>query len=147
MPEPWLSQKSARAIMNQYYGETPMHGWLGDEDQGQMGAWSSSAPLGLFQVDGGCRAKPIYEIGSPLFDRAVIDLNSRYYPGTTFVIETKNNSPANVYIQSATLDGKPWNKPWIYAEQVHRGGKLVLTHGAPGERAVGGRNGERATGQ
>ena len=106
-----------------------MQGWLGEEDQGQMGAWFVMSALGLFQVDGGCRTKPIYEIGSPLFDRAVINLDSRYYPGKTFVIETKNNAPANAYIQSATLNGQPWNKCWLYAEQVQQGGRLILTMG------------------
>jgi putative alpha-1,2-mannosidase len=85
--------------------------------------------IGLFQVDGGCRTRPIYEIGSPLFDRAVIRLDPRYYPGKSFVIETRNNAPANCYIQSATLNGEPWNKPWLYAEQVQHGGCLVLTMG------------------
>jgi predicted alpha-1,2-mannosidase len=126
---PWLTQKYARAIMNQYYGDTPMHGWLGDEDQGQMGAWFVMSAIGLFQVDGGCRTRPIYEIGSPLFDRAVVRLDPRYYPGKSFVIETRNNAPANCYIQSATLNGQPWSKPWLYAEQVQRGGCLALTMG------------------
>ena len=60
-------------------------------------------------MDGGCRVDPIYELGSPLFPRAVIHLDPRYYPGEKFVIETHNNSPKNVYIQSATLDGQPHN--------------------------------------
>ena len=37
--KPWLTQKWTREIMNKYYGVTPYHGWLGDEDEGQMGAW------------------------------------------------------------------------------------------------------------
>jgi putative alpha-1,2-mannosidase len=68
----------------------------------------------------------IHEIGSPLFDRAVIDLDPRYYPGKTFTIETCNNAPANAYIQSATLNGKPWSKPWLFAVQIQQGGCLTM---------------------
>ena len=68
-------------------------------------------------------------IAAPLFDRIVIHLDPRYYPGKQFVIETKNNSPENCYIQSATLDGKPLERPWIYQSDVLDGGKLVLELG------------------
>ena len=37
--KPWLTQKWVREIMNEYYGDDPEGGWLGDEDQGQMGSW------------------------------------------------------------------------------------------------------------
>ncbi len=37
--KPWLTQNYTREIMNRYYGFHPLHGWLGDEDEGQMGAW------------------------------------------------------------------------------------------------------------
>ncbi|MCP4310961.1 MAG: glycoside hydrolase family 92 protein, partial [Bacteroidetes bacterium] len=51
--KPWLTQKWAREIMDRYYGSTPLHGWLGDEDEGQMGAWYVMSAMGLFQTDGG----------------------------------------------------------------------------------------------
>lgn len=37
--KPWLTQKYTRAILEKFYGSTPFHGWEGDEDEGQMGAW------------------------------------------------------------------------------------------------------------
>ncbi len=123
---PWLTQKWTRAIMDQYYGTGPINGWPGDEDQGQGGAWFVISAVGLFQTDGGARVDPIYEIGSPLFERTVIHLDSRHYPGDAFVIETRRSSPANPYIQSATLDGKPLQQPWLPVDKVTDGGKLVL---------------------
>ena len=65
--------------MERYYGYGIANAYLGDEDQGQMSAWFIMAALGLFQTDGGCRVDPIYEIGSPIFDKIDIDLNPDYY--------------------------------------------------------------------
>ncbi|MCD6394319.1 MAG: GH92 family glycosyl hydrolase [Planctomycetes bacterium] len=127
--KPCLTQKWAREIMNRYYGTGPVNGYPGDEDQGQMGSWYVMSAIGLFQMDGGCSTTPIYEIGSPLFDRIVIHLDQFYYPDKSFVIETENNSPDNVYVQSATLDGKPLNKPWFYHSELVDGGILKLKMG------------------
>lgn len=127
--KPWLTQHYTREIMNRYYGSTPLHGWLGDEDEGQMGAWYVMSAMGLFQTNGGASEKPFYEIGSPIFPKVTIELNSKYYPGKTFTIEARNVSDKNRYIQSATLDGKPLNKPWFYHSELVDGGSLVLEMG------------------
>ena len=127
--KPWLTQKWVSEIMETYYGEGPIDGWLGDEDQGQMGAWYVMSALGLFQMDGGASVDPVYEIGSPRFEKAIIHLDQDYYPGKEFIIEAKNVSKENFYIQSAKLNGKPLNKPWFYHTDLVKGGKLVLEMG------------------
>jgi len=127
--KPWQTQKWARRIMEVYYGEGPHDGWLGDEDQGQMGAWYVMSAMGLFEMRGGASVKPVYEIGSPVFDKITIHLNSNYYPAEKFVIEARNNSKENVYIQSAQLDGEPLEKPWFYHSELVDGGKLILEMG------------------
>lgn len=125
---PWLAQKWTREVMAHSYFAEPV-GYTGDEDQGQMGSYFVLMAMGLFEMDGGCSKKPIYEIGSPLFSRIVVHLDRKYYPGRQFVIEARNNSPENVYIQSATLNGKSLNKPWVYHSDVVKGATLVLTMG------------------
>ncbi len=135
--KPWLTQKWTREIMSRYYGLGPVNGYPGDEDQGQMGAWYVMSAMGLFEMDGGCAVKPIYEIGSPIFDKVTIHLDHKYYPGGRFVIRAKNNSPKNVYIQSATLNGKPLNKPWLYHSQLVEGGTLILQMGPEPNRQWG----------
>ena len=134
---PYLTQKWARAIVNQYYGDDPIDGWPGDEDQGQGGAWFVMSAMGLFQTDGGCRVRPIYEIGSPLFDRVTIHLDPRYYKGKQFVIEAPGNGPQNVYVRSATLDGRPLHRPWFYQSDLADGGRLVLEMGPEPNKAWG----------
>jgi predicted alpha-1,2-mannosidase len=127
--EPWLTQKWTHDILESYYGYNPADAYLGDEDQGQMAAWFNMCAMGLFQTDGGCRADPIYEIASPLYPKITIHLSKKYYGGKTFTIEAHNTSPENIYIQSATFNGKPLNQWWIRQRDVIKGGKLVLNMG------------------
>jgi len=126
---PWLTQKWVHEILERYYGTGPIDGYPGDEDQGQMGAWYVMSAMGLFEMDGGAAIEPTYEIAGPIFDRITIHLDKRYYKGDKFVIEVRNNSKENVYIQSAILDGKPLNNPWLYHRQLVDGGKLVFQMG------------------
>lgn len=134
---PWLAQKWAREIMERFYGLGPETGWPGDEDQGQMGAWYVMSAMGLFEMDGGASVDPIYEIGSPLFERITIHLDEDYYPGGTFVIEARNASDENKYVQSAWLDGEPLHRPWFYHRDLVDGGTLVLEMGPEPNKAWG----------
>ncbi|MBN2327109.1 MAG: GH92 family glycosyl hydrolase [Candidatus Omnitrophica bacterium] len=127
---PWKTQYWAREIMDKYYGDDPIDGWPGDEDQGQMGAWFVMSAIGLFEMDGGGSVDPFYEIGCPLFTKITIHLDPYYYSGETFVIEARNASQENRYVQSAMLDGKPLNRPWFYHRDLVDGGSLVLEMGS-----------------
>ncbi|KPK39826.1 MAG: hypothetical protein AMJ65_11105 [Phycisphaerae bacterium SG8_4] len=126
---PWLTQKWSRAIMQRYYGNGLANAYLGDEDQGQMSAWFVMAALGLFQTDGACRAEPIYEIGSPLYEKTVIHLGSRFGRGSTFTIEARNTSYRNMYVQSARLNGKKLETFRFPASELLKGGELILEMG------------------
>lgn len=134
---PWLTQKWSRAIMDRYYGYGVANAYLGDEDQGQMSAWFVMNAIGLFQTDGGTRMEPVYEIGSPIFERIEIDLGGRYGRGKTFVIEAENTSRINKYVQSATLNGKRLNSFKFPAQKLLNGGELVLEMGPEPNRDWG----------
>jgi predicted alpha-1,2-mannosidase len=127
--KPWLTQKWNRDILARFYGSGISNAYLGDEDQGQMSAWFIMSALGLFQTDGGTRSEPIYEIGSPLFEKITIDLGNQYNRGKQFIIEAKNSSFLNKYIQSATLNGRPLNNFWFPVSELLKGGKLELEMG------------------
>ena len=126
---PWLTQKYARAIMDAYYGATPYHGWEGDEDEGQMGAWFVMSALGLFEMDGGVTANPTFDLGSPLFARAVITLDPAFYPGGTLVITAANNAKDHPYVQEARWNGLPLAAPRLPFAAVAKGGRLELVMG------------------
>ncbi len=135
--QPWQTQKWARAIMDEYYGLGPEDGWPGDEDQGQMGAWFVMSSMGLFQMEGGASTEPFYELGSPLFEKVTIHLDNKYYDGDTFVIEAKEVSDKNKYIQSAELNGKSLDKPWFYHKDLVNGSKLTLQMGPEPNKSWG----------
>jgi putative alpha-1,2-mannosidase len=78
--------------------------------------------MGFYPVD---PSSPDYILGSPIFDQVTLHMGN----GKTFVIVAHNNSAANPFIQSATLNGKSWNKPWFSHSDIANGGKLVLEMG------------------
>lgn len=124
---PWLTQKWTRSICDEFYGTEPIHGYgYGqDEDQGQLGSWYVMTALGLFDVKGFTDAKPIVELGSPIFQQASIRLGN----GLRLTIEAKNNSATNVYVQSAEFNGKRLDNCWLYRDELMKGGKLVFVMG------------------
>jgi predicted alpha-1,2-mannosidase len=137
---PWLSQKWVRRIMEKAKSDiSPFGGYGGDEDQGQMGALNVLMAIGLFNVSGGCNQEPFYEITSPVFDRVIIHLNPEYYGSDRFVIEVENNIPGNIYIQSASLNGEPLDRPWFLHRELNNGSVLKLVLGDEPNRHWGAR--------
>jgi predicted alpha-1,2-mannosidase len=124
--KPWLTQKWTRIICNEFYGTEPLHGYgFGqDEDQGQLGAWYVMNALGLFDVQGHSSADPTFQFGSPIFDKVTIRLRNN--PKKTLVIETKNNSFKNRFIQKATFNNKRIENCWINREELMEGGTLIF---------------------
>jgi len=119
--EPWKTQAKVREVANAEYANLPS-GIDGDDDCGQMSAWFLFSAFGFYPVN---PASGDYMIGSPLFQRMSLRLTS----GKTFTVVAENNSDANVYIQSATLDGKSLAKPSISWEEIQSGATLHLVMG------------------
>ena len=119
--EPWKTQKRIRMLMEAWFRNDLM-GVCGDEDGGGMSAFYVFSAMGFYPVTAGL---PYYVIGSPLFEKVSIDLDN----GKTFTVVAKNNSADNKYIQSATLNGKPYNKTYFSHEDLVEGGTLELVMG------------------
>lgn len=119
--EPWKAQYHAREVMDKLYNATE-NGYPGDEDQGQTSSWYVLSAMGFYSV---CPGTDQYVIGSPKFEKTVITLED----GKQFTIEAKNNSKQNVYIQSATLNGKPFEQNWLSYTDIVNGGVLQLQMG------------------
>lgn len=92
-----------------------------------MSAWYVFGALGFYPVN---PVSGIYAIGSPVVSKAVLHLDSKYFSGRKFTVIAKNNSANNIYIQSATFNGKPLNRPWIRRDEVIAGGTLKLNMGS-----------------
>jgi predicted alpha-1,2-mannosidase len=119
--QPWKTQAKVREIANAEYSSTPA-GLDGDDDCGQMSAWYLFTALGFYPVN---PASAEYMIGSPLFTSMSLKLAG----GKTFTVHAANNSDKNVYIQSATLNGKPLSAPVITYDQITSGGALEFVMG------------------
>jgi putative alpha-1,2-mannosidase len=93
-----------------------------DDDGGAMASWFVMSAMGLFQLD---MAKPVYLIGSPIFPELTLHLDN----GNDFKIIARNVSEDNFYIQSAMLNGKEFNQPWIEYKTITEGGTLEFEMG------------------
>ncbi|ATA77410.1 Putative alpha-1,2-mannosidase [Capnocytophaga canimorsus] len=120
--EPHRTQYWVNEILKTQYNTTP-NGYSGNEDCGQMSAWYVWSSIGLYPMN------PVsgeYEIGRPLFPKAKINLPN----GETFTIIAENVSAENMYIQSATLNGKPLDRTFITDEELKNGGELKFIMGS-----------------
>lgn len=119
--EPWKTQARVREIANDAYSNT-IDGVLGNEDCGQMSAWYIFTAMGFYPLN---PASAEYVIGSPLFKNVTLHLPN----GKSFVISAPENSAKNVYVQSATLNGKALDTPIITYADIEAGGKLDFVMG------------------
>jgi predicted alpha-1,2-mannosidase len=94
-------------------------GLIGNDDAGQMSAWYILSALGFYEVTPGI---PRYAIGTPLFPDAKIHLPN----GRVFHIIARRASAQDIYIQSATLNGKPLRRFWLTHAEIISGGTLVF---------------------
>ena len=119
--QPWKAAPLLRKVMNEMY-TTRADGLIGNEDVGQMSAWYILSSVGLYQVE---PAGGRFIIGSPVVDEAVLNVGNN----RTFTIQAKDNSRENIYVQSATLNGKPYTKSYIDYADIMAGGTLQLQMG------------------
>ena len=126
---PWKTQEVVRKILRLLYGSDKNGlGFSGMDDQGATSSWYVLSAMGFYPVD---PARPEYPIGSPIFDEVTIHMGN----AKDFVIVANNNSAKNIYIQSATLNGKPWDKAYFSHSDIANGGKLVFEMGpAPNKK-------------
>ena len=118
---PDLTQERVRRILASEY-MTGRGGLPGNDDSGAMSSWYIWGAIGLYPNAG----QPYYYVCSPLFQRSTINLGG----GRTFIIEAPETSGTNMYVQSATLNGRALDRAWLKHEEIARGGRLVLRMGA-----------------
>ena len=119
--QPWKTQQYAAQVMHTLYKNMP-DGICGNEDCGQMSSWYVFSAMGFYPVD------PIsgqYEIGSPIFPEVKMYLAN----GKTFVVRAENVSDENIYIQSVTVNGQPYNKSYITHEMIMQGDTIHFVMG------------------
>jgi predicted alpha-1,2-mannosidase len=134
LQKPAKTAERVREIMNTMYSTKP-DGLSGNEDCGQMSAWYVFSALGFYPVN---PASGQYVIGSPIVDQSIMFLPG----GKSFRVLATNNSDKNIYIQSATLNGKPYSKNYITHQDIMNGGVLELTMGNKAGKKWGTKDGD-----
>lgn len=125
--QPWKTQKRVRQIMDEMYMDTP-GGICGNEDCGQMSAWYVMSAMGFYSV---CPGSDKYIIGSPLFDKVTLNLDS----GIKTVISKKQKKPKSVntneqnpakmfYVKNILKDNEKWNKLYFNHNDIINGSKF-----------------------
>ena len=104
-----------------------MEGLVGNEDAGQMSAWYVLTASGIHPS---CPGDTRLEITSPVFNRIEFQLDPNYASGDKFIIIAHDNSPENIYIQKAVLNGKEQNECYLDYYDIIRGGVLELYMGS-----------------
>ncbi|HEY4417820.1 MAG TPA: GH92 family glycosyl hydrolase [Verrucomicrobiae bacterium] len=110
---PWKTQKRVRELLESWFTDTSL-GIPGDEDGGGMSAFVVFSMMGFYPVVAGV---PVYELGSPVFDRVTIHLHN----GKELQIIANNNSHDNKYISTLKLNGQPQNQLWFRHADVLNG--------------------------
>lgn len=121
--QPWKTQEKVReALSRLYVGSEIGQGYPGDEDNGEMSAWQIFSALGFYPLVMG---SPEYAVGSPLFTKATVHLES----GKDLVIKAPENSARNVYVQGLKVNGKKWNSTALPHSTLAKGGTLDFDMG------------------
>ncbi|MDN5287133.1 MAG: alpha-mannosidase [Mucilaginibacter sp.] len=119
--QPAKTQRLVRQIADQFYQNKP-DGLSGNDDCGQMSAWYIFTAMGFYPVN---PADGHYVFGAPQLSNVTLAL-----PGDkSFIIQAKNLSKANKYVQNISLNGKPYQKEYITHQDIMRGGTLVFVMG------------------
>lgn len=119
--QPWKTQQHIREVLTRLYMPTP-DGYCGDEDNGQTSAWYVFSSLGFYPV---CPGRPEYVIGSPLFEKAVLEM-----PGGKLLTIGSEGAATGPYIQSAKLNGNSLQQSFFTQQQLLDGGKISFSMGA-----------------
>lgn len=113
------TQELIREVFDRFYKPKP-DGLCGNDDCGQMSAWYIFSAMGFYPVN------PIggeYILGAPQIEKVTIRLPNN----KQFIVEAKNLSKENKYVQSVELNGKPIDGIEIYHHDIMDGGTLVFT--------------------
>ena len=100
-------------------------GLPGNDDSGGLSSWYVWASLGLFPVAGQSR----YLLNAPSFSEARLAVGERELEIETIgFVEPEPDGPVS-YVQSASFNGQPLARSWLSAQELHAGGRLVVTLG------------------
>ncbi len=115
---PDKTQQVVRRILTELYSSAP-GGYPGNDDLGEMSSWYLWAALGVYPELPG---SDVLVLGSPMFPKTVLHLKYG-----EVIIEANGAADNAPYVQSLTINGATWDKPWIRFSNISHGGRLIYT--------------------
>lgn len=112
--KPFKTQQIVDSILYHQYWNAP-DGLSGNEDCGQMSAWYVLSSIGFYPVSPGSSK---YDIGRPIFDKVVVQLENN----KELTFNMLNNSKSNKYIQSIKYNSKNYTNSFIPHDLLMKGG-------------------------
>ncbi len=119
--QPWNTQNIVRRAMTELYSAS-YGAYPGNDDVGEMSSWYIFGAMGMYPELPG---SDILLVGSPLFSKTVLHLS-----GGDVTIIGRGAAKSAPYVQSLTVNGQTWNKPWLRYSDISHGGTLVYDLGA-----------------
>lgn len=110
-----LTAERVSRLLDKHYGNG-RNGLPGNDDSGAMSSWYVFHNLGFFPNAG----QDVYLITTPRFKHATVDMGN----GNVLTVEAENLSPKNIYVESVTINGKPWNKTWFSHADIANGATI-----------------------
>ncbi|MGH8960099.1 MAG: GH92 family glycosyl hydrolase [Jatrophihabitantaceae bacterium] len=110
---PWKTQQVVREAQQQLYFDAPV-GQFGNDDLGAMSSWYVWSNLGLYPETPGAGT---LAIGSPTFPLTEVHLAN----GKTLTITAPKAAAGTPYVQSLSVNGKSWDKPWTTYTRIANG--------------------------
>ena len=115
---PDLASRWVRALMRTGYS---LRGYPGNDDSGAMGSWYVFAVLGFFPNAG----QPLYYLHGPSFSKITVHLPR----GKLLSILGTHASAENIYIQSLSVNGRPYHRSTLPHALIKEGGTLKFVMG------------------
>lgn len=119
--KPHKTAGQVKQILNKKF-QPQRDGLPANDAAGALSAWYVFHAIGFYPNAG----QDLYLISSPLFETSKIKLGNE----TIFEVQAKNLSTENIYVQSATLNGKKLDRSWFRHTEIENGGTLVLEMGS-----------------
>lgn len=126
--QPWKTQRTVRRALTQLYS-SGYTAYPGNDDLGEMSSWYLFGALGMYPELPG---SDVLVLGSPLFPQAVLHLAHG-----DLVIRGQGAAADAPYVQSLTVNGRPWTKPWLRFSELRHGAVLDYRLAATPNRSWG----------
>jgi predicted alpha-1,2-mannosidase len=117
------TQETVKYLLKTEYGLGP-GGISGNDDAGQMSAWYVFGAMGFYPV---CPGSNEYQLSSPMYEKVILHLDKKYYPGGTFELTTTPGCSCTSFAK-VTLNGKEI-QPVISHADLQKGGRLDFSAG------------------